>query len=91
MTISIRTISALLATVLASASLQADSDSAQTSLDDLYYEALSTLHSQGENADSKVLTVENEAGRQLSVVLPANLTDAQIARLIEREAFVLRF
>ncbi|HCA02807.1 hypothetical protein ACTXK7_06920 [Vreelandella alkaliphila] len=90
MTISIRTISALLATVLASASLQADSDSAQTSLDDLYSEALSTLHSQGENA-SEVLTVENEAGRQLSVVTPANLTDAQIARLIEREAFVLRF
>lgn len=90
MTISIRTISALLATVLASASLQADSDSAQTSLDDLYSEALSTLHSQGENA-SEVLTVENEAGRQLSVVIPANLTDAQIARLIEREAFVLRF
>lgn len=90
MTISIRTISALLATALASASLQADSDSAQTSLDDLYSEALSTLHSQGENA-SEVLTVENEAGRQLSVVMPANLTDAQIARLIEREAFVLRF
>ncbi|MGP9551814.1 MULTISPECIES: hypothetical protein [Halomonas] len=90
MTISIRTISALLATVLASASLQADSDSAQTSLDDLYSEALSTLHNQGENA-SEVLTVENEAGRQLSVVIPANLTDAQIARLIEREAFVLRF
>lgn len=90
MTISIRTISAVLATVLASASLQADSVKS-SSWADLYSDALSTLHSQSDSAESEVLTVENEVGRQLSVVLPANLTDAQIARLIEREAFVLRF
>jgi hypothetical protein len=86
MTTSIRTIFAV--TALAIASVNVLADTAQTPLDELYSDALSALHSQSDSSET-VLSVEKE-GRQLSVVLPANISSNEIAHLIEREAYGLR-